>query len=235
MIALRGGHDPSELSPTIHSRMVVFRLLYDWAEAPMFKALFFVWLPWGLLTGALDQPEDEEEDELAGVPFFGLAAATGTVATVATTLAYALLVSLVTDHGQGIDPTFYVVLASILPLLTIAGLVELRVTYPGAEGIGYPSAEEDPGKDDDVPVIGGIFRFELNRLITSLAVGEGVALYAIAERESTTFLAVAALVAAGHQLGAIAGTHVERYEMFEEQLIRARKRASGSQSANSHD
>lgn len=131
----------------------------------------------------------------------------------------ALLASMFCDFGEDARSGYYAALAGILPVLALAALIEFAFVLPplldeAAAEEAKRADETADGEDEDdersltatdiAKAGGGLFVY---RIMGFVVVGEAAALSALADGQSSTFLAITALIAAAFQLVDITRAH----------------------------
>ena len=128
-------------------------------------------------------------------------------------LAIGLVVGAVSDFGDQVDISLYSTLAQVLPVLALAGFVEL---LPAMQSILLQLAEEEEEEDPEAEKVfaEGFSRMIVYTFVGYLVIGEAGALWSVGAQSSTTFLLVAVCLSGVLMVKWLTYVHLGRYEVF---------------------
>ncbi len=123
-------------------------------------------------------------------------------------VAIAALVGVFADVGESVDPDFYSSLAQVLPVLALAGFVELmpvmRAIFEEVDVTGDPDWERNFGETFVQSIVYAFVGY--------LILGEGMALWAVGSGHSSTFLLLATCSSGLLMVWTLTKIHLERYD-----------------------
>jgi len=132
-------------------------------------------------------------------------------------LLLAAVASFVTNFGDKADVAVFTALAEILPVLALAGFVELfpvlRELLPVVAVGQEPNDEKEFGK--------AVSQIWVYSFVGYLIIGESVSLWALGTQTSSTFLLLAACLNGLLMVRMVTTTHLERYDSAINERFRA--------------
>ncbi len=171
------------------------------------------WVPSRLLLHATvwmdPRPEEEQGDTAQLVLILELL-----IARLASVLALAGLISLVTDFGSNATNGLFGAVAQILPVLFLAGIVEGWASFPMI--FEYIDTEDDPelggAREREMVAVDTVYGLTLYFLL-----GEAAALYSLTGNHQSSFGVIVPLLGGFLMVRDLLRIHLVRYELVGEQ------------------
>jgi hypothetical protein len=136
----------------------------------------------------------------------------------------ATLAGLFMDFGGAVSPALYGAMAQILPILALAGFVELLPALGSALRTGLEDADHT-----EMEEVGNLFvRMHVFAVVGNLLVGTAAALWALGADTSSTFLLVTTCASAVVMIWTLTSAHLQRYKpVLESRLSQRLDEAEG--------
>lgn len=143
-------------------------------------------------------------------------------------LALGVAVGAFSDFGDRVDVSLYSTLAQVLPVLALAGFVEL---LPATRSVllRVIAEEGEDAPESEKEIAEGIAQMMVYTFVGYLAIGEAGALWVVGAQRSTTSLLIAVCLCGALMVKSLTVVHLGRYEAFiDDRFSTAGTQAQGS-------